>query len=100
TAKVSSTDNGNTKIELAVQHLALPDRVNPGATVYVVWVRATQSNALAQNIGALRVDSDLNGNLSAVTPLHAFELFITAEATQSGSEPYGKRLLYTTVTMK
>jgi hypothetical protein len=99
-AKVSTTDNGNTKIDLSVQHLALPGRVSPGSTVYVVWVRGDQSDARAQNLGALKVSSDLSGTLSAVTPLKSFELFVTPEPTQSVSEPSGRRMLYTTVNMK
>jgi len=98
--KVSSTDNGNTKLELVVQHLASPERVSSGATTYVVWVLGHEPSARPQNIGALRVDPDLNGSLTAVTPLHEFELFVTAEATQSVTTPNSKRLLYTNVSMK
>ena len=98
-AKVSSTDNGNTKIDFSVKHLAPPGRVSPGATVYIVWVRGNQSDARAQNLGALRVDSDLSGALSAVTPLRAFELFVTPEPSQSVTEPSGRRVLYTSVSM-
>jgi hypothetical protein len=96
-AKISSTDNGNTKIELAVEHLALPSRVDPSATVYVVWVRDTGAGSRSQNLGALRVDSDLKGNFTGVTPLRTFELFITAERTQTTTDPSGRRLLYTNV---
>ncbi|MEP6781318.1 MAG: hypothetical protein ABJC26_15580 [Gemmatimonadaceae bacterium] len=99
-AKVSSTDNGNTKIELSVLHLAMPGRVSPGATLYVVWVRGNQSDARSQNLGALKVSSDLSGTLTAVTPLKSFELFVTPESNQSIAEPSGKRMLYTSVTMK
>lgn len=98
--KVSLTDNGNTKIELSVQHMAPPERVSPGATIYVVWVRGNDSNSRSQNLGALKVDADLKASISAVTPLRDFELFVTAEPTQTGSEPSGRRLLYTSVSMR
>jgi hypothetical protein len=100
TAKVSTTDNGNTKIDLVVEHLALPERVNPGATVYVVWARGDEAGAQPQNLGALKVDDKLNGNISAMTPLNTFELFITAEPSQVSTTPTGKKLLWTTVAMK
>jgi hypothetical protein len=99
-AKVSSTDNGNTKIDLSVQHLATPERVSPGSTVYIVWVRGNSSDARPQNLGALRVGSDLTGMLSAMTPLRSFELFVTPEPSQAVTEPSGRRLLYTSVTMR
>lgn len=98
--KVSATENGNTKIDLSVQHMATPDRVTPGTSIYVVWVRGNESNARSQNIGALKVDGDLNANLTAVTPLRSFELFVTAEQSQTVSEPSGKRLLYTSVSIR
>jgi hypothetical protein len=99
TVTVSATDNGNTKIDLVVEHLASPQRVNPDATVYVVWARGNESGAQPQNLGALKVDDNLKGSISAVTPLRSFELYITAEPSQMGT-PTGKSLLYTTVAMK
>jgi hypothetical protein len=98
TVKVSTTDNGNTGIDLEVEHLAPPERVDPNATIYVVWVRG--DNAEPQNLGALKVDKDLKGSLAAVTPLRAFELYITAEPSQASTTPAGRKLLYTTVQMK
>lgn len=98
--KVSTTDNGNTKIDLVVEHLALPQRVDPGAAVYVVWARGSEAGAQPQNLGALRVDDNLKGSIAAVTPLLSFELYITAEASQTSTMPTGKKLLYTTVAMK
>lgn len=100
TVKVSTTDNGNTKIDLVVEHLASPERVNPGATVYVVWARGNEAGAQPVNLGALKVDDDLKGGISAVTPLRSFELYITAEPSQMNTTPTGKTLLYTTVAMK
>lgn len=100
TAKITSTDNGNTKIDLKVEHLAAPGRVNSTASVYVVWVRADHPDARPQNIGALRVDGDLNGEFIGVTPLKSFDLFVTAESSQAASQPTGNRLLYTSVSRK
>jgi len=98
--KISPTENGNTQIDLKVEHLALPARVDPAATVYVVWVRGNDTGAQPVNLGALRVDNDLEGNFTGVTPLRAFELYVTAETSQAVTIPAGKTLLSTTVKMK
>ena len=100
TAKVSTTDNGNTQIDLIVEHLASPERVDPGATTYIVWVRGNEAEAQSQNLGALKVDENEKGSISATTPLRSFNLYITAEASQLSTTPTGKTLLYTTVAMK
>lgn len=97
---VSATDNGNTKLDLTVEHLAAPERVNPTATVYVVWIRGKEAGLEAQNMGALKVDDKLKGGLKVVTPLRAFDLFITAEPSQAETQPTGSELLYTTVAWK
>ncbi len=83
--------NGNLKLAVEVKHLALPERVSPGATTYTVWVQP--AGAPPQNIGALRVDGELTGRLETLTPLREFELFITTEADQTVPAPTGPRVL-------
>lgn len=100
TIKVSTTENANTMIELVVEHLALPQRVNPAATVYVVWIRGNEAGAQPQNLGALKVDDNLKGSISVVTPLRWFELYITAEPSQMSTMPTSKKLLYKSVEVK
>lgn len=100
TLKVATTDNGNTSFDLAVEHLAHPQKVDSAANVYVVWIRGLESNARVQNMGALTVNDDLNGSFAGVTPLKEFEIFVTAEPTQSNTTPTGKALLYTSVAPK
>jgi hypothetical protein len=100
TAKISTNDNGNTKIDLVVEHLASPERVDPGATTYVVWVRGNEAEAEPQNLGQLKIGDDEKGSISATTTLRSFDLYITAEPTQLSTAPKGKTLLYTTVAMK
>jgi len=98
-AKVSTTDNGNTQIELVVEHLAPPEQVSSDATVYVVWVQNTQPYEHAQNLGALKVDGNLNGSIKTVTSLRSFDLFVTAEPSPSSTSPTGDALLRTNVVM-
>lgn len=97
TVKISTTSNGNTGFDLAVKHLAAPQRVDANTSVYVVWTRGSGSTDSTQNMGALVVDDNLNGSFAGVTPLKSFDLFVTAEPTQAAASPTGKTLLYTTV---
>ena len=99
-AKIASTDNGNTRIELSVKHLAMPSRISSNATVYLVWVRGNEPGARPQSLGALRVDNDLNGSISGVTALRQFELYVTAEPEQTAAMPTGRPLLFTSISMK
>ena len=100
TAKVTTTNDGNTQIDLDVQHLAPPEDMNAGSTVYVVWVQGNAADATPQNLGALRVDDKLNGKMTAVTNLRTFELYLTAESSQATTTPTGRSLLKTTVAME
>ncbi len=90
--KASPTANDNTSLDITVQHLAQPNRVESGATTYVVWVRP-QGSEMAQNLGALKVDGNLSGRLKTITPYENFEVFITAEPTAAVSRPRGDQLL-------
>lgn len=85
--------NNNTQLEIRVKHLASPQKVMPGATVYVVWVRGTSESDRAQNVGALRLDSELRGMLDTTTPLRSFDLLITAEASPTVSVPVSDSVL-------
>lgn len=96
TVEATETRNGNTALVVAVRHLAPPERVTPGATTYVVWVR-DDAQGEAQNVGALHVDSDLNGSLKTTTPLQSFRVFITAEAQSTVTVPRGQELFLASV---
>ncbi|HKW13351.1 MAG TPA: hypothetical protein VJS69_02590 [Candidatus Krumholzibacteria bacterium] len=99
-ARVSTTDNGNTQIDLDVKHLAPPERVASDATVFVVWVSDNNSAGPPHNLGALRVDKDLNGSIKAITSLRSFDLYVTAEPNATTDQPSGEHLLRTNVEMK
>lgn len=92
--RFSTSRNDNTVIVLSVKHLAHPDKLTPPAGSYVVWTKADK-DAMPQSIGALKVDSDLYGTLLAETPLHSFDLFITAEPSGEIQQPTGQPLLWT-----
>ena len=86
-AQLRKTKNGNIEIKLTLKHLAPPERIVPGANVFMVWVRGMEPGAQAQNLGALRVDKNLDGKLKSTTALTSFDLFITCEPSQTVTFP-------------
>ena len=92
-AKLHKTKNGNVEIKLTIKHLAPPERIVPGANVFMVWVRGLAPDAQAQNLGALRVDKNLNAKMTAITALPSFDLFITCEPSQTVTVPGSPELL-------
>jgi len=96
TVTATSGENNNTAIVVDVRHLAPPERVQPGATTYVVWARAMGRDEY-QNLGGMRVDSDLHGRLRTVTPLRSFDVIVTAEASSTATTPATKRVLSATI---
>jgi hypothetical protein len=93
TIKTGTTSNGNTSIELSIEHLAPPERVAADASTYVVWIRGSEPESRIQNLGALRVDDNLQASMKALTPLREFDLTVTAERAATVLEPTGKVLL-------
>ena len=91
--KFSKTNDGNIAINLSVKYLADPQKLQPPAAIYVVWV-GKDKDSTRQNVGALKVEKDREGSLKSVTPLHAFQLFVTAEANGQVQEPVGTKLLW------
>ena len=84
--------NGNTQVDIKVKHLAMPDRLEPGAKGYVVWLMSEGQSAY-QNIGALKVNQDLEGTYSTKVPYKAFKLIVTPERSMTAQEPTGDAVL-------
>ena len=96
--EVKKVQNNSQKIEIDIEHLAPPEKIQPGATVFVVWAQPLiPEGAPAQNIGAFVVDNELEADLVAMTPYATFDLFVTAETSRSVVAPSGKRLLWARV---
>lgn len=93
TVNVTSGQNKNLRMEINVHHLALPDRVTPGASVYIAWIRPLSADSVPQNIGALRVNKNLDGELDTLTAQHSFDLLITAEPQGSVVTPSADPIL-------
>ena len=92
-AKVALDDNGNTKISLTVKHLAAPERLFPPRSVYVVWIQPPDD--AETNLGALRPDEDLEGQIVGVTPYTRFRVLITAEDEPTVRSPSSQIVLAT-----
>lgn len=94
-AKVESDDgdNGNTKVTVEVKHMAPPESISENASTYVVWARPRNGDAKPQNIGAINIDGDRKGKLETITPLHKFDVFITAEPSSEVSAPTSQPIL-------
>ena len=87
--------NGNTKIEMKVDHLANPANLTPPASTYVVWFQERGNEP--KNEGILTVNKDLKGEFSAITPSKVFDVFVTAEASATAQLPSGPEVLRATV---
>ncbi|MBX7116859.1 MAG: hypothetical protein K1X64_21215 [Myxococcaceae bacterium] len=96
TVTATRTSNENIALEVQVRHLAHPEKVEQGASTYVVWARP-MGQAVPQILGALKVDRNLDGMLSTVTPYKEFQVFITAEPTEAAVTPTGQQLLLASV---
>ena len=88
-------DNGDTKVDIKVDHLARPASLTPSADVYLVWIRPNGGEALKQ--GAIGVDKNLSGELKVETVSKDFDVFITAEQSDSATFPSSVEVLRTHV---
>jgi len=70
---------------IKVEHLARPASLTPSANAYLVWIRPNGGDAFKQ--GAIGVDSNLNGELKTETVSKDFDVFITAEQSNSVNSP-------------
>jgi hypothetical protein len=87
--------NGNTNVSLRVEHLAKPTLLTPPANIYVVWFQEPGSNP--ENEGQLQVGNDLRGQLKTTTPLHNFDIFVTAEMDPTVKTPSDQIVLSVTI---
>ena len=97
---VKDGGNGNVKLEVSVKHMAPPDKVATGASSYVVWLKPLATgneNEAPQNMGALAVNKDQEGEFNTTTAYRQFDLFVTAEPEAGSSAPTGEQLLSTTI---
>jgi hypothetical protein len=96
---ITSTDrNGNTEVDVRVKHMATPQSLTPAKQSYMVWVQPRGKEA--ELLGALRVNSDLEGSLKASTTNKDFDVLITAEDDAKPATPSSTVILKGTVERK
>ncbi|MBW4057205.1 MAG: hypothetical protein HIU83_17835 [Proteobacteria bacterium] len=93
--KLTTDANNNTIVELKVQHLAPPQNLDPPKSVYVVWVETSDNQKF--NLGQLKLDKNLNGELTGTTPFKEFRLIVTAEDFAAITQPSTSVILTTEV---
>jgi hypothetical protein len=85
TIKATTGENGNTDVVILVKHLADPSRVHADATTYVVWFQPREG--AIQNMGAMLVDTSLQGRFDGSSPHRQFRVTVTPEHTAMGAYP-------------
>lgn len=89
---VSKTKSGNYFVELAIDNLAPPDRLDPAATAYVVWFQPKEQAAV--KAGTLSYDpKDRDGFLEATTPHREFTVLVTLETAGDVGVPAKKVII-------
>jgi hypothetical protein len=94
----SDKDNKNVKLDIKVDHLARPSSLTPSAGSYLVWIQPNGGEAFKQ--GAIGVDKHLSGELKLETVSKDFDVFITAEQSDSVTSPSSQEVLRAHISMK
>ena len=92
---VGKDKNGNTRLEMRVQHLANLENLTPRAAAYVVWLQ--ERGGSSENLGQLKMDKNLKATFETVTPLKSFDVFVTAEQDFRATSPSGPQVLTATI---
>mgnify|MGYP001549232196 CR=1 FL=1 len=96
--KVKKDNNNNYNIQISVNNLAEPKRLQPSKTAYVVWM-ATDDN-VTKNIGQINsstgfLSSKLKASFETVSSVKPTKIFLTAEDDASIQYPSGQTVMTT-----
>jgi len=84
--QVEKIDRDQILINITLDHLPSPERIEPGLTQYVVWFTSVGELPVRQR--ALDYDAEAEiGRASIPTSLREFEVQITGEAKEAPSQP-------------
>jgi len=84
--EVEDTDMGNKMVKIEVENLPPPERVAEGTSTFVIWLTAEDGSP--QRLGILQYDEDdRKGVGGGTTPLESFTVTVTAEESESATEP-------------
>src|SRR5262249_46141995 len=95
--KVANEKDGNTKVKVEVAHLAPPASVFDEASTYVVWLKPETGDA--QNVGVLKLDNNLKGELETRTAFKDFSVIVTAEKDANVTIPSPHSVMNTQIVM-
>jgi hypothetical protein len=88
TVTVKSAENDNTELTVRVKHLAPAQKVATNASNYIVWIQPEGARNF-QNVGALKVDKDLEGMQTTTVPYKNFKVLVTPENGTMAQNPTG-----------
>ena len=69
--------NGNSWVELELQHLALPGTLTPPRSTYVVWAESQFGRQVL--LGRILVGKDRSASWEGTVPFEKFRMMLTAE---------------------
>ncbi len=84
-------DDGKVDLDLTTEHMGDPGKLDPAATVYVVWI--TEKGGQPRNVGSFRPNPALKGWVGFSTQARSFEVKVTVEPTPDAERPTGRALL-------
>jgi len=98
TVKVSKNKDKGYNIDIDILHLAGPQRLQPAAKTYIVWMD-TERNSI-KNLGEIHsedgfLSKTLKASLKTTSPFKPTRIFITAEDVAAISNPHGQQVLTT-----
>jgi hypothetical protein len=98
TVKVSTNKDKGYTIDINILHLAGPQRLQPAAKTYIVWMDTEQNST--KNLGEMQskdgfLSNTLKASLKTTTPFKPTRIFITAEDVAAISNPHGQQVLTT-----
>lgn len=101
--KVKQDNNNNYVIDLNINNLAEPSRLQPAKNMYVVWMEGDDNET--KNLGQIKsshsmISKQLKGSFETVSPVSPKKIFITAENDPSVQYPNYSDIILTTDYMK
>jgi hypothetical protein len=70
-------DNGNSQVELRLEHLALPATLTPPRVTYVLWAESQFGREVL--LGQIAVQKDRSAEWEGTVPFDKFRILVTAE---------------------
>lgn len=101
--KVKQDNNNNYVIDVNINNLAEPSRLQPAKDMYVVWMEGDDNET--KNMGQIKsshsmISKQLKGSFETVSPVRPKKIFITAENDPSIQYPNYSDIILTTDYLK